>query len=165
MHQAHSHDSRKHSAPSRPHWQSIGLATTHCGSGCTLGDLVAEGVILTYIPLTLFGHQIFAAWVVDFAFAFLFGIAFQYFSITPMKQLSPAEGLKAALKADTLSLVAWQAGMYGWMAIVTFLIFDQELDKSDPVFWFMMQIAMLAGFATSYPANGWLIRKGIKEAM
>ena len=34
-----------------------------------------------------------------------------------------------------------------------------------PEFWFVMQIAMLAGFATSYPVNWWLIRAGIKEKM
>jgi hypothetical protein len=29
----------------------------------------------------------------------------------------------------------------------------------------MMQIGMIAGFATSYPMNWWLIRAGFKEAM
>jgi hypothetical protein len=29
----------------------------------------------------------------------------------------------------------------------------------------MMQIAMLAGFLTSYPVNWWLLRAGIKEKM
>jgi hypothetical protein len=33
------------------------------------------------------------------------------------------------------------------------------------VYWFLMQIGMILGFATSWPANVWLIRKGIKEAM
>ncbi|WP_405083923.1 DUF4396 domain-containing protein [Paraburkholderia caribensis] len=28
-----------------------------------------------------------------------------------------------------------------------------------------MQLAMLAGFATSYPVNWWLIRSGVKEKM
>jgi len=28
----------------------------------------------------------------------------------------------AALKADTLSLSSWQLGMYGWMAVVSFLL-------------------------------------------
>ena len=51
------------------------------------------------------------------------------------------------------------------MAIATFLLFGRELAKTDPVFWLMMQVAMLAGFLTSYPVNWWLIRKGIKEAM
>jgi hypothetical protein len=29
----------------------------------------------------------------------------------------------------------------------------------------MMQLAMIAGFGTSYPVNWWLITKGIKERM
>jgi hypothetical protein len=55
--------------------------------------------------------------------------------------------------------------MYGWMAIAVFVIFRHELSKTDPIFWFMMQIAMLAGFLTSYPVNWWLLRAGIKEKM
>lgn len=164
MQKAQNHDAQP-PARSKPFWQSVGLAATHCGSGCTLGDLLAEGVILSFLSFTLFGHRIFAAWVVDFALAFLIGIAFQYFTITPMKHLSPGQGLLAALKADSLSLSAWQVGMYGWMAIATFVIFGHEIDKGDPVFWFLMQIAMLSGFATSYPINWWLVSAGIKEKM
>lgn len=55
--------------------------------------------------------------------------------------------------------------MYGWMAIATFLIFGHEIEKTSPVFWFMMQIAMLVGFLTAYPVNWWLLRSGIKEKM
>jgi hypothetical protein len=33
------------------------------------------------------------------------------------------------------------------------------------VYWFGMQIGMVLGFATAWPVNVWLIRKGIKEAM
>ena len=53
--------------------------------------------------------------------------------------------------------------MYGWISIATFLIYRHETDKTTPLFWFMMQIAMLAGFLTSYPVNWWLLRSGIKE--
>lgn len=66
-----------------------------------------------------------------------------------MKNLSVKDGLKAAVKTDTLSLTAWQVGMYGWMAIVGFLIFGHELEKTNPTFWFMMQIAT---FSVSSPA-------------
>ncbi|HWH70579.1 MAG TPA: DUF4396 domain-containing protein [Candidatus Sulfotelmatobacter sp.] len=31
--------------------------------------------------------------------------------------------------------------------------------------WIMMQVAMRLCFATSYPVNWWLLKKGIKEAM
>lgn len=148
----------------KPFWQSVGLGAMHCGSSCTLGDLLAEWFVF-FIPITLFGEKIFGSWVLDYALALLLGIAFQYFTIAPMRNLSLGKGLIEALKADFLSLTAWQIGMYGWMAIATFAIFGHELSKMNPVFWFMMQIAMLAGFLTSYPVNWWLLRTGIKEKM
>jgi hypothetical protein len=148
----------------KPFWAKCALGATHCGAGCTLGDIVAEWLLFAF-PLVLFGKKIFGTWVVDYLFAFLLGIAFQYFTIKPMRHLSVKDGLKSAFKADALSLSAWQIGMYGWMAIVTFLIFGHEITKTSPVFWFMMQIAMWLGFLTSYPVNWWLLQKGIKEAM
>ena len=117
------------------------------------------------LPFTLFGSELLTGWTLDFAFAFVIGIAFQYFTIRPMRDVSPGEALEAALKADTLSLCAWQVGMYGWMAIATFGLFGGHLDKAGPVFWFMMQIAMLAGFVTACPVNAWLLKRGIKEPM
>lgn len=148
----------------KPFWQATSLAATHCGSGCTLGDVVAEWALFA-LPLTLFGRTMFAGWVADYILAFGFGIAFQYFTLKPMRDISAGETIIAALKADTLSLTAWQIGMYGWMAIVTFAIFGHELDKTSPVFWFMMQVAMLAGFCTAWPVNAWLLKAGIKEPM
>ena len=38
-------------------------------------------------------------------------------------------------------------------------------DAASPVYWFLMQIGMIAGFFTAWPANAWLIRAGIKESM
>lgn len=148
----------------KPFYQSTAVGALHCGAGCSLGDLTAEWALFFW-PLTLFGMKIFATWALDYVLAFLFGIAFQYFTIKPMKHLSVKDGLLAAVKADTLSLTAWQVGMYGWMAIVVFAIFGHELEKTDPTFWFMMQIAMLFGFLTSYPVNWFLLKWKIKEAM
>ncbi len=148
----------------KPFWQSVAVGATHCGSGCTLGDIVAEWTVF-FLPVTLFGSHVAGTWALDYLLAFLFGIAFQYFTIKPAQDLSLTDGLKAALKADALSLTAWQIGMYGWMAVVLFVLFDPEPAKTSPVFWFMMQIAMIAGFLTSYPVNWWLIRRGVKERM
>ena len=152
-------------AEQKPFWQSVGVGATHCGSGCTLADLIVEWSVLLF-PVTLFGSPVFGTWLIDFAVAFLIGIAFQYFTIAPMRHLPFWQGLWAALKADTLSLSAWQLGMYGWMALALFVFFSPtSLPKTGPVFWFMMQIAMLFGFLTSYPVNWWLLAKGLKEKM
>jgi Domain of unknown function (DUF4396) len=59
--------------------------------------------------------------------------------------------------------------MYGFMAVAQFIIFrgwlDLHLETNMVEFWFMMQIAMIAGFVTSYPVNWWLLERGIKERM
>jgi hypothetical protein len=157
---------RKEDPPGKqkPFWQMVAVGATHCGSGCTLADIVGEWLLFAF-PLVLFGHKIFGSWLVDYFIALAFGIVFQYFTIAPMRGLSLGKGLLEASKADFLSLTAWQVGMYGWMAIATFVIFGHEIEKTSPVFWFMMQIAMLVGFLTAYPVNWWLLRAGIKEKM
>jgi hypothetical protein len=83
----------------------------------------------------------------------------------PMRNLPVGKGLVQALKADFLSLTAWQVGMYGWMALMRFAVFGRDLPKTSPAFWFLMQIAMAAGFVTAYPVNWWLVRSGVKEKM
>lgn len=154
----------------------VAKGALHCGSGCMLGDVAAEWLaFLLPVVATWFGwhwlfqDKIFAVWVLDFLFAFGLGIVFQYFAIVPMRDLSPGKGIIAAIKADTLSLTAWQVGMYGFMAIAHFLYFERVLGVratvDTPEFWFAMQLAMLGGFATAYPVNWWLIRAGLKEKM
>jgi hypothetical protein len=43
------------------------------------------------------------------------------------------------------------------------VIIGHEMEKTYPVFWILMQIAMFAGFLTRYSVNWWLIKKGIKK--
>jgi hypothetical protein len=154
----------------------VAKGASHCGSGCMIGDIVAEWMAFLVPAIavwlgwhTIFADKMYAVWLLDFVFAFSLGILFQYFAIVPMRNLSPGEGIIAAIKADTLSLVAWQAGMYGFMAFAQLYLLEHLLghraEVDTPEFWFMMQIAMIAGFATAYPVNWWLIRSGIKEEM
>ncbi len=154
----------------------VGKGTLHCGSGCALGDICAEWLAFAFPSITvwlgwhtLFGEKIYAVWLLDYIFAFTIGIAFQYFTIVPMRHLKMAEGVWAAMKADALSLTAWQIGMYGFMAFANFYfshhVLGAGLQVDSVEFWFMMQIAMLCGFLTNYPVNWWLLRSGIKEMM
>lgn len=151
-------------APEKPFWQSVFVGVTHCGGGCTVGDVIAEWGVF-WLGWTIAGASLWPAYIADFLLAYLFGIAFQYFAIVPMRHLSPGEGLKAAVKADTLSLTAYEVGMFVWMGIVYFVLFHPHLKPTMPIYWFMMQIAMIIGFVSAYPMNWWLIKKGIKEAM
>ena len=148
-----------------PSPSQVAVGTSHCGAGCTIADVACEFAIAA-AGITLLGSVLWAEYAIDFAVAWAVGIVFQYFSIKPMRNLSPGEGIVAAIKADTLSIVAFQVGMYGWMALVYFVLFPEpHLKPFDPRYWLMMLIGMICGFATSYPMNWWLIRAGLKEAM
>lgn len=94
---------------------SVAIGVSHCGAGCTLGDIVGAWIVFA-VSWKLLGLALPAEYIADFALAFALGIAFQYFAIVPMRELGVRAGLVAALKADTLSLTAFEIGLFGWMA-------------------------------------------------
>jgi hypothetical protein len=141
------------------------VSATHCGAGCVLGDIVSEFAVFASGAM-IFGSMLLASFTWDFVAAWCLGIAFQYFTIVPMRHLSPREGLMAAIKADTLTIIAFQIGMYGWMLLVNFWLFPQMRMRADEAtYWLMMQVAMICGFVTSIPMNWWLLKIGWKESM
>lgn len=83
-----------------------------------------------------------------------------------MRGMGFRKGIVAAAKADVLSLTAFEVGLFGWMAVTAFVLLPSPpLHPDTAAYWFLMQIGMIIGFATAWPANVWLIRRGIKEAM
>lgn len=149
----------------KPFWQIVAVAATHCGGGCTLGDIIAEWTIF-YTAWTIAGAAIWPEYILDFTLAYLLGIVFQFFAIAPMRNLSVGPGIWAAIKADTLSLAAFEIGLFGWMALAYWVFFTHpHLRPTEPTYWLMMQIGMALGFLANYPVNIWLINAGVKEAM
>lgn len=126
--------------PAKPRWGGTSVGVSHCGAGCTLGDIIAEFAIYG-LGLTIAGQALYAEYIGDY--------------------------ILAAAKADILSLSAFEVGLFGWMAVQAFALFPapHHLHPNSPVYWFGMQIGMITGSLTAYPVNAWLIRTGIKEVM
>ncbi|HEX4689795.1 MAG TPA: DUF4396 domain-containing protein [Solirubrobacteraceae bacterium] len=144
---------------------SVAVSVSHCGAGCTLGDIAGAWLVLA-AGWTLLGLALPAEYLVDFTLAFALGILFQYLAIAPMRGLGLRDGLIAALKADALSLTAFEIGLFGWMAVMQLVLFTSpHLAPDHAAYWFLMQVGMVLGFATAYPVNVWLVRRGVKEGM
>jgi hypothetical protein len=111
-----------------------------------------------------FGERFYADYVVLFALAYVFGIAFQYFPIRATRGVSPRVAIIDAVKADTLALTAFELGLFAWMAVVYFL-FVSRAEPTSVYYWFMMQIGMVLGFITALPPNWLLVRSGVKGGM
>lgn len=163
-------ESKERPKDMEPTREQVSVSVFHCGAGCTLGDIIGEaglfaigGSLVSFVGGSEFGTKL----VVEFLLAYTLGIFFQYFTIAPMRGLSLGKGIIAAMRADTISIAAFEIGMFGWMALTRFVLFPEpsRIYPNMAVFWFMMQIAMILGWATSYPANVWLLRRGWKEKM
>lgn len=158
-------------AYARKNWWPVSKGVCHCGAGCTLGDIIGEFIVyLTAWSIPIFGvhdADTFAAMVVaDFVLAWSLGIVFQYFSIVPMRDdVGRLEGIWQAIKADTLSILSFQVGLFGYMALFHLVLWQPPLTVASPVYWFQMQIGMIVGYFTAWPVNVWLIRHGVKEKM
>jgi hypothetical protein len=154
------------SEQSRPSWVTMATEVSHCGSGCSLGDVISEFAVFA-LGLTIAGLTLGAEYVGDYILALVFGIIFQYFAIAPMRGLGLKDGLIAAVKADFISLTAFEIGLFGWMAVMTFVLFPapHNLMPSSAAFWLLMRVGMIIGFCTSWPANVWLVKRGIKVPM
>ncbi|MBF7019193.1 DUF4396 domain-containing protein [Staphylococcus sp. 18_1_E_LY] len=147
----------------KPFWQSVIISTTHCSAGCSLGNLIGAPVIFLF-GITFFNNELATTLIIEFILAYIFGLLFQYFHME-IKHDHPLADLKDAVKADTFSLIAFEIGMFGFMIIMRFAINNALLQPNKLEYWFLMQIAMLIGFITSYPVNWYLVKKGIKHAM
>jgi len=151
------HDDRK---TDRPMWQTTFAGATHCGARCARGDCI--GVWLAFvIGFKFLGSDPGGKYLLAFVPACLFGIALPFFSLAPMRHLTLTNRLIAASRIDTLSLIAYQAGMFAWMGYRAWLY--PGLPPTTRTCRFMMQIAMVLGFATTCPVNWRLIRHGTKE--
>jgi Domain of unknown function (DUF4396) len=144
-------------------WQ-VSLSASHCGAGCVLGDIGGEWIVFATGWMIGSAAELFPEYLLDLPLAWVFGILFQYFAIAPLRgQVGRLAPLGDAIKSDTLSVLSFEVGLFGWMGFAQYAISNAPIDSSTH--WFSMQIGMLLGFLTSWPVNRWLLRRGIKEPM
>jgi ABC-type nitrate/sulfonate/bicarbonate transport system permease component len=70
-------------------WKKVFISTTHCVSGCVIGDVIGAPIVFA-AGWMLFVERLYADYVILFALAYVFGIAFQYFPIRAMRKVRPA---------------------------------------------------------------------------
>jgi hypothetical protein len=161
------HTARMANAPEpRDSWWQVSLSDSHCGAGCALGDVGGEWIVWAIGWMIGSTAALGPEYILDLPLAWTFGILFQYFVIAPLRgQVGELSPLGDAIKSDTLSVLSFEVGLFGWMALSHYVIWQPEPPIDSSGHWLMMQIGMTIGFVTSWPVNRWLLRTGIKEPM
>ena len=130
------------------------------GAASAVGHVI--GVPLVVLTgLTIAGQSLWVMILVIAVIATALLFVFEYFfSTVPTRGLSSGEGLAVALLIALVTVLAFDVGMGGWMLVMHYLLFMPPL--TDVTFLFLMQVGLILGFLTGYPAVLWLVRRGIK---
>ena len=133
------------------------------GAASAVGHVI--GVPLVVLTgLTIAGQSLWVMILVIAVIATALLFAFEYFfSTVPSRGLSTGEGLGVALLIALVTVLAFDVGMGGWMLVMHYLLFMPPL--TDVTFLFLMQVGLVLGFLTGYPAVLWLLRRGTKAAV
>lgn len=140
-------------------WRQVLGSTMHCVAGDGLG-ILAAAVVSRLLRLPT-GWELAAEYLIGF----LFGWAvFQGLFMREMAGGSYTMALRHTLVPEFLSMNGVMAGMAPTMTIAMARL-TAVSSPGSPGFWFIMSMALLAGFFLAYPVNWWLVETGLKHGM
>ncbi|MFH8134064.1 DUF4396 domain-containing protein [Pantoea osteomyelitidis] len=145
-------------------WQSIFISTSLTAAACIFGNIITLPIITLVKHFTVFspiGLQI----IISVALSLFIGLFFQFHAIRQREDLSIWRALLLALKTETFPLLIYQSGIFIFMALALKFVLAQQINPMLLVFWFMLQLAMMIGFLFSWPANHFLIKRGLNPAV
>lgn len=143
-----------------PMWKQAFGSTLHC----VAGD--ATGVILAATITGLLGLPMWFDMTAEYIFGFAFGLfIFQSLFMKDVMGLTYVEALKTSLIPEWLSMNAMMAGMFPVMATFMMGRDMRAMDPREPLYWGVMSLAIGVGFLCAYPANWWLVDKGLKHGL
>ncbi|MDP2186552.1 MAG: DUF4396 domain-containing protein [Xanthomonadales bacterium] len=140
-------------------WRQVLGSTMHCVAGDGIG-ILAGAVIASVIALD---------GPIEIALEYLLGFAFGWtiFQALFMRDMAGGDYLRSlrnTFAAEFLSMNLLMAAMIPVMLLLRARI-APAAGPGDPAFWFVMSMALLAGFIAAYPMNWWLVANQLKHGM
>ncbi len=144
----------------KPLWKQGVGSTVHC----VAGD--ATGIIFAAAVTALLGFPMWVDIIVEYIFGFLVGLlVFQSLFMRDMLGGSYGENVRRTFLPELLSMNMMMAGM---APVMIFLMMGRDMRAmwpSEPLFWFVMSLGVVAGFLVAYPVNVWLVAKAMKHGL
>lgn len=143
-----------------PLWkQGIG-STIHC----VAGD--ATGIILAAVITAVIGLPMAIDLVIEYLAGFAFGLfIFQALFMKNMMGGSYWENVRKSFVPELISMNAMMAGMAPVMSLLMMGRDMRAMEPTELLFWGVMSLGVMVGFAITYPFNVWLVSKGLKHGL
>jgi hypothetical protein len=130
-------------------------ATTHCLTGCAIGEVLGLGIGTTL------GWDTVPTILLAIALAFVFG-----YSLTMLPLLRSGipirQAVGTALAADTVSITVMEIVDNG---IVLLVPGAMDAGLADALFWVSLAFALAVAFVVTFPVNRYLISRGMGHAV
>jgi len=144
----------------KPLWkQGIG-STIHC----VAGD--ATGIILAAVITAAFGLPMWIDLIIEYLAGFAFGLfIFQSLFMKTMMGGSYWQNVRRSFTPEFISMNFMMAGMAPLMSV---LMMGRDMRAMDPyelLFWGVMSFGVIGGFFLAYPANVWMVARGMKHGL
>jgi len=144
----------------KPLWKQGVGSTIHC----VAGD--ATGIILAAAVTAMLGLPMWLDLIVEYATGFAFGLfIFQSLFMKSMMGGTYWQNVRNTFLPEFVSMNFMMAGM---APVMSFLMMGRDMRAMEPtelLFWGVMSLGVIAGFATAYPANVWLVKGGLKHGL
>jgi manganese oxidase len=152
--------SGEHETFIKPLWKQGVGSTIHC----VAGD--ATGIILAAAVTAALGLPMWLDLIVEYVAGFAFGLfIFQSLFMKSMMGGTYRENVRNSFMPEFISMNFMMAGM---APVMSFLMMGRDMRAMVPtelLFWGVMSVGVMAGFATAYPWNVWLVAQALKHGL
>src|SRR3989454_26871 len=139
--------------------QGVG-STIHC----VAGD--ATGIILAAAITAMLGLPMWIDLIVEYVAGFAFGLfIFQSLFMKSMMGGTYWQNVRKSFLPEFISMNFMMAGM---APVMSFLMMGRDMRAMQPselVFWGVMSLGVIVGFVAAYPANVWMVARGLKHGL
>jgi hypothetical protein len=144
----------------QPLWKQGVGSTVHCAAGD------ATGIILAAAATAILGFPMWIDLIVEYVSGFVLGLlVFQSLFMRSMMGGTYGENVKRTFLPELLSMNTMMAGM---APVMIFLMMGRDMRAmwpGEPLFWFVMSLGVVVGFALAYPINVWLVAQKMKHGL
>ncbi|MCX7587782.1 DUF4396 domain-containing protein [Phenylobacterium sp. 58.2.17] len=144
----------------QPLWKQGVGSTIHC----VAGD--ATGIILAAAITAALGLPMWLDLIIEYLAGFAFGLfVFQALFMKSMMGGTYWENVRRSFLPEFISMNFMMAGM---APVMSFLMMGRDMRAMVPtelLFWGVMSIGVIAGFAMAYPWNVWLVKRALKHGL
>ncbi len=144
----------------KPLWKQGVGSTVHC----VAGD--ATGIITAAVIVAVVGLPMWQDLIIEYLAGFLFGLLI--FQALFMRKTMGGTYLQNVRRSFLPELISMNCMMAGMAPVMVALMMGRDMramSPGEPLFWMVMSIGVIAGFAVAYPVNVWMVSRGMKHGL